>query len=333
MKALVRNWRLGLLVSMVLLFALIAWVGWFSPVRGWQEATGWDLIPEPERPTSTRLWDDGPAGEPAPQLFWLGHSGFLLEWHATRLLLDPNTNSHCTVARRVLEPVDLKNLGRVDAALISHAHFDHLDLPTLSSLAQLQAVVLPAGSEPYLNGAHLRRVTVLPIQPGTVQPIAQLEVIAVPAAHNGNRFHPLRSRQLAVGYIIRPAQQRPLQPHSATDSPAQPASAAANAIYFAGDTGLRNDFAAIAAVFHPRVAILPIGSHAPRFPLERYHLNPEQAVAVAKTLGVETVVPCHFGTFTLALDRPAAALPRFAHAAFLSGVRWVMPALFRPPEV
>jgi L-ascorbate metabolism protein UlaG (beta-lactamase superfamily) len=113
---------------------------------------------------------------------------------------------------------------------------------------------------------------------------------------------------LAVGYVIR---------------------SGGEAIYYAGDTGARNDFDAIRERFRPRAAILPIGAYSPSWPLQRYHLSPEQAVEVGRRLAVETVIPCHFGTYMLSLDRPEAALPRFAAAAAAEDVRWVMP---RPAE-
>ncbi len=293
---------LGLLAAAGL---LVAWVGWLTPDRPWRTATGWERIPAAERPTASVLWDDTAAAGPAPELVWLGHSGFLLTWRGSRLLIDPNTSRRCTVSRRVLErPADLARLGAVDAVLISHAHYDHLDLPTLGSIPDLGTVVVPAGSEPYLPAPLRRRAVAL--QVGERRRLGELEVVAVRAAHNGNRYHPLSSDQLAVGYVIRTPR---------------------TSLYYAGDTGFGEHFAEIRERFHPRVAILPIGAYAPGFPLRRYHLSPEDAVEAARVLGVETVVPCHFGTFVLSLDRPSQALPRFAHAARAADLRWLMPRL------
>jgi L-ascorbate metabolism protein UlaG (beta-lactamase superfamily) len=132
--------------------------------------------------------------------------------------------------------------------------------------------------------------------------------------HGGNRFHPLTSRQQAVGYVVR---------------------LGSAAIYFAGDTGFLNDFITIGTTYHPLVAILPIGGYAPAWPIGRVHLSPEQAVTVAERLGASVVIPCHFGTFAVALDQPATALPRFAWAAHEHGIRWVMPHLLQrvdPPR-
>jgi L-ascorbate metabolism protein UlaG (beta-lactamase superfamily) len=239
---------------------------------------------------------------------WLGHSGFLIEWHGQRILLDPNTSPRVAIARRVLErPVTAASLGAIDAALVSHAHFDHLDLPTLAAVPRIGTVVVPRGSEVYVSGLA-STVRVVGLDLWERFSVGDLEVVAVPAAHNGSRYHPLASRHLAVGYVVRHGQA---------------------VIYFAGDTGPGNDFAGIGAAYYPIVAILPIGGYAPAFPVGRYHLSPEGAIAAAERLHARIVVPCHFGTFPVALDRPSTALPRFARLAHERGIRWVMPHLLR----
>jgi L-ascorbate metabolism protein UlaG (beta-lactamase superfamily) len=248
------------------------------------------------------------AGGEMPSIWWLGHSGFLIEWGGRRILLDPTTSDHVLVVRRVLErPITADALGAVDGVLISHAHFDHLDLATLGAIPRIGTLVVPRGAERYVAGLTAA-TRVAGLDPGEHLAIGDLEIAAVPAVHGGNRFHPLASRQQALGYVIR-------------HGPA--------AIYFAGDTGVLNDFSRIGAAYHPLVAILPIGGFAPAWPIGRVHLSPEQAVTVADRLGASVVIPCHFGTFALALDRPATALPRFARAAHEHRIRWIMPRLLQ----
>jgi L-ascorbate metabolism protein UlaG (beta-lactamase superfamily) len=202
----------------------------------------------------------------------------------------------------LLPAPDLSALGPIDAVLISHAHLDHLDRPTLAGLSRVSLVIEPAGSERWIPEG----MPSLPMRAGDFATFGSVEVHAVEAAHNGHRRHPFSSDIRALGYVLRVGD---------------------DAIYFAGDTGLTNDFGSIRRRFHPRVAILPIGAWAPRVVLRPYHLSPDDAVEAALRLGRPLVVPCHFGTYTLALDRPDRALPRFAAAARARGVRWLLPPL------
>ncbi len=305
-----RLW-LSLIATTLLLVALALHLGWAAKPGRWPIATGWERIPTHLRPEITsRPWPISTDPEATPQIQWLGHSGFVVTWHGTRLLLDPNTSRWCTIARRVLEPtLDLAQLGPIDAVLISHAHFDHLDLPTLRQIENDPQIVIPAGSEELVRLPATHRSPLIGLHPWQSHTVGSLEVIAVPARHNGGRLHPLKSHRLALGYVVR---------------------AGDDAFYFAGDTGAGNSFAEIRERYRPRLALLPIGAFAPRWPIGRVHLSPEQAVEVAQVLAVEVVMPMHFGTFALALDRPASALPRFARAAKLGKVHWLMPPLLRP---
>ena len=286
-----------------LLWAIYA-LGWCTKPAGWMDTTGWKRIPPLQQPP--------PAPPDEFELRWLGHAGLLVRWQGVTLLLDPNAALRCTVSRRVMRPpADVANIGPVDAVLISHAHYDHLNLDTLMKLPSIGFTAVPEGAEVYFDAAQAAHAHPRAVRRHEPFRVGALEIIPVPAAHNGNRFHPLRSRKPAVGYVIR---------------------SSTRTLYVAGDTARHNEFEEIRGRYHPDVAVLPIGAYLPRLPLKYHHLNPEEAVEVAVLLGVERVVPYHFGTFRLSLDHPASALPRFAAEAARRGVVWSMPVFAEEPE-
>lgn len=284
---------------------LIVHLGWTQGPKTWGAATGWDRIPSqlqaPFRSTVPSMGGDF-------SLHWLGHAGFRLEWGGKVVLVDPNLAPRCLPARRLLRvPTGGHDVGAVDVALISHAHFDHLDLPTLRSVAP-RRIWVPRGASSFADGAvgevrELDRFETVELGP--------LRITAVPAAHNGHRLHPFAADAEAVGYMIE---------------------FQGKALYIAGDTGLDNDWQEIRRRFEPDMAVLPIGAFSPRRPLATYHLSPEEAVEVGLALGVDGVWPSHFGTFVLSLDRPHEALPRFAAAAAQAGLPWFVPILWPGPD-
>ena len=290
----------------------LSWhLDWWSSRRDWRQATGWTEIPAAELPASEPRGSELDPDSGQPRIEWLGHSGFVIRWLGRTVVIDPNVNDWCTLSSRVLKvPSDLAAIGPVDAVLVSHPHFDHLDLPTLRRIGEvnggLGSLIVPSGSEGYVDRPDLSAEAIVPLRAGDSVRVGPLEVIAVAAAHNGSRLHPFASERLALGYILRSAQFT---------------------LYYSGDTGGSAPFAAIRDAYHPQMAILPIGAYLPRFPMKYYHLSPEEAVAAAAVLEVETVIPCHFGTYVLSLDRPSWALPRFARAAKARGVSWRMPRL------
>jgi L-ascorbate metabolism protein UlaG (beta-lactamase superfamily) len=216
----------------------------------------------------------------ADRLTYVGHATTLIELDGVALLTDPVLRNRVGHVRRIAPPFT----GRLhpDVILISHAHRDHLDLPSLRLLpSTVPALAPPAAAE--LLRRRGRPVTEL--APGQRVRVDQLEIAAVEAAHDGRRIPVGRARD-AIGYLI-----------EGTVS-----------VYFAGDTDLFAGMRDLAAAGID-VALLPVWGWGPR--LGPGHLDPERAARAAGLLKPRVAVPIHWGTFatTRASWRSDPAMP------------------------
>ncbi|MFL6465009.1 MAG: MBL fold metallo-hydrolase, partial [Bryobacteraceae bacterium] len=223
----------------------------------------------------------------------INHSTVLLQINGLNILTDPVWSERASPfsaigPRRHRTPgVRFADLPPIDLVLLSHNHYDHLDLPTLRQLqrAHGSAYVVPLGlaklfSKHKLPAAH-------ELDWGDSLTLRGTTIHAVPALHFSARSIGDRNRTLWCGYLLETA---------------------SGPIYFAGDTAYGEHFAAIHKYYgSPRVALLPIGAYQPRWFMSAVHMNPEEAVWAHQTLGAQISIAIHHGTFQLAdeaLDTP-----------------------------
>ncbi len=218
----------------------------------------------------------------------VNHSTVLLQQRGCTILTDPIWSERTSPLswigpRRRRQPgVSFDHLPPIDAVLISHNHYDHLDLPTLHRLAGrgTSAFVVPARGARLLRSENIG--TVHELDWGESLPLPGFTVHCVPAFHFSSRGIFDRNKTLWCGYVIE-CQER--------------------LVYFAGDTGFGEHFAQIRENFGaPRLALLPIGAYEPRWFMAPIHMAPEDAIRAHEILAAKTSIAIHHGTFQLADD-------------------------------
>jgi L-ascorbate metabolism protein UlaG (beta-lactamase superfamily) len=176
----------------------------------------------------------------------------------------------------------MDDLPDIDVVLISHNHYDHLDLPTLRQLAGRgrSAFIVAAGNARLLRSEQIEPVHELDW--GESLTLPGFTVHCVPALHFSARGIFDRNKTLWCGYGIKFPERF---------------------VYFAGDTGFGGHFAQIREKFGaPQLALLPIGAYEPRWFMSPVHMSPEEAVRAHETLGANISIAIHHGTFQLADD-------------------------------
>jgi L-ascorbate metabolism protein UlaG (beta-lactamase superfamily) len=211
--------------------------------------------------------DTGPASAGAEALVYVGHATLLLELAGARLLTDPLLGAGIWHVRRQVPRPRLEELAGLDAVLISHAHRDHLDIASLRRVARGCPVIAPRGCARLLRRAGAKELVT--VRCGDRVRVGDVEVEAVHAHHDGRR-NPGGPPAEALGYVLR----------------------GATSVYFAGDTDLFEEMAALADGID--VAALPIAGWCARLPPG--HLDPERAAQAAALIRPALAVPIHWGT-------------------------------------
>ena len=247
-----------------------------QPWRKWTENKSYQ--PPPERIDSGQL-----------RITFINHSTVLIQMDALNILTDPIWSDRCSPfswigpKRHRAPGIPLDNLPPVDLVLLSHNHYDHLDLPTLKRLESKyhMPIITSLGNKSFLELNGIANATEIDWGDNT-SPFEAVSVTGVPARHFSGRGISDRQNTLWMGFVIQ---------------------GRAGNIYFAADTGFGPHFEQIRKKFAPiRLALLPIGAYLPRWFMSGVHISPEEAVRAHRILGASTSVAIHFGTFRLGAD-------------------------------
>jgi L-ascorbate metabolism protein UlaG (beta-lactamase superfamily) len=250
---------------------------------------------------------------------WLGHSTVLLEVDGARVLTDPvwgERASPVTFAgpkRFQPVPLPLSSLPELNAVIVSHDHYDHLDYPTIVELARRNVpffTSLGVGAHLQAWGVPPERITELDWWEQARVPGTELVLHAAPSQHFSGRSLGVRNSTLWSSFIVKGPK---------------------HAVFFSGDTGLTPEYAAIRERLGPfDLVMLEVGAFHESW--GDIHLGPEHALEALELLGGGKFLPVHWGTFNLALhawDEPAETLMRLGPTR---GVELVMPLLGEPVE-
>jgi L-ascorbate metabolism protein UlaG (beta-lactamase superfamily) len=220
------------------------------------------------------------ATDRAARIEYVGHATVLLELDGVRILTDPLLRKRIVHLRRAVALPDSPPRS-LDAVLISHLHFDHLDFPSLVRLGRVPRLVVPRGAAK-LIGRKVLGSPVVELGRGEAMELGVLRVRATASVHDGRRL-PIGVRAESVGYVVE----------------------GSSSIYFAGDTELFPGMSELAPV---DVALLPVAGWGPN--IGPGHMDPRAAAEAARLLRPKVAIPIHWGTyFGLGLWKRGQAAP------------------------
>lgn len=254
---------------------------------------------------------------------WIGHSTVLVQVAGLNILTDPIWSERASPfsfagPRRLRAPgVRFEDLPHIDLVLVSHNHYDHLDLPTLKRLWERDRplIVTSLGNDTILRSEGIESVA--RDWGGRVSVRGGSEVVVLRNHHWGSRWGSDRNRALWSAFSVRTPQGN---------------------VFFGGDTGWGDGaWVTEAARAGPyRLAIIPIGAYLPRDIMQNSHVGPDEALRIFRTLNPVMALAVHWGTFQLAfetIDGPPRVLQELERREGVPPGRFIATEAGRPFSV
>lgn len=268
------------------------------------------------RPPNTWVWrDNARSAKPKERssgkdlvVTMVGHASLLIQTEGLNILTDPIWSERASPftfigPKRYRDPgVSFTDLPPIDVVIISHNHYDHMDIPTLKRINAKwnPKIIVGLGNKEYLEERGVGGVT--EIDWWDKENIGGgVNIVSVAAQHFSSRAHSDRDTTLWGGYVIETIHGN---------------------VYFAGDTGYGPFIGEIAKRYSSfRLAMIPIGAFKPEFFMKPVHVSPKEALQMAVDLSAEVMIPMHYGTFHLADDLQDEPLETLTLAIKASGTK------------
>lgn len=287
--------------------------GWSDLWRYWKERLPGEWTRDLNAPPGARPPQSVADG--GLRVTFIGHASVLIQVDGLNILADPIWSERASPVsfagpRRYTPPgIAFEDLPKIDFVLISHDHYDHLDLPTLTRLKKSFDPVFVVGlaQSVLLHDAGIERTMELDWYQAWGM-LNGCKLWGAPSRHWTGRVGARKNLSLWMSYVIETR---------------------GGPVYFAGDTGYGAHFGAAHERFGPmRYALLPIGAYKPRWLTAYQHMDPAEAVQAHLDLNAAASMGIHFGTFELSDDGQFEPVMELAHARNKKGLA---EAAFRAP--
>jgi N-acyl-phosphatidylethanolamine-hydrolysing phospholipase D len=211
---------------------------------------------------------------------YIGHATTLITIGAASVLTDPHFGKHTLFFKRHTPlTYDAAKLPPLSAVLISHTHFDHLNIGSFKYIPKNEPVIVPEGCSGAISKFVENPIIELALFAAHELPDG-LKITAVPAKHRGGRYSQLRFTH-TCSYLIQKDE---------------------SVVYFGCDSGYGPEFTEIAQTAKIDLALVPIAGYLPRWLMRGRHMTPSEAVEAFEDLGARHMIPIHWGSFSLSLE-------------------------------
>lgn len=242
------------------------------------------------------------------QLSWLGHSSFLIQYAGLNLLTDPILSDRASPVsfagpkRLVVKPIELEDLPSIDFVVISHNHYDHLDIKTIRTLANQAQFIVPLKLKDWFVSLDVPAAGVYELDWWQSFSASNIEFTATPSQHWSARGLFDRNKTLWAAWHIR------------IDN---------FTLWFGGDTGYNPvQFKEVARKLGAvDLGLIPVGAYSPRWFMGPQHVNPEEAVKIHQDIQATRSIGMHWGTFQLTAEPMMEPVERLQKARLAAKLR------------